>query len=109
MPDVEKNIKKVEEIIEFLGIKEVKYLIDFTMEELRKIIKQLKSKFIISNTSQNNKTFLFVYYAGHGLMKNGMTEIVLNNNDVYNLEAELRKMAADNQNTFTLAVFDSCR
>jgi len=50
-----------------------------------------------------------VYYAGHGLMKNGMTEIVLNNNDVYSLEDELRKMAADNQNTFTMAVFDSCR
>ena len=109
LDNVEQNIKKVEEIIKFLGIKEVKYLIDFTMEDLRKIINYVKSKFRISLTSPKIKTFLFVYYAGHGLIKNGMTEIVLNNNDSYNLEAELREMAAGNQNTFTMAVFDACR
>lgn len=34
LENVEQNIKEVEETIEFLGIKEVKYLIDFTEEEL---------------------------------------------------------------------------
>ncbi len=62
-----------------------------------------------------------MYYAGHGLMKNGMTEIVLINTnsdspevpieemstDSYSLEATLREMAAGNKNTFTISLWQS--
>ena len=66
LENVKQNIKEVEETIKFLGIKEVK-LIDFTEEELIQKIKYLESEFIKSRNSEKNKTFLFVYYAGHGL------------------------------------------
>jgi hypothetical protein len=83
LPDVEENIKNVREVIKFLGIKEVKCLVDFTMEDLNEMVDYLKGEFKKSSTSDTKKTFLFVYYAGHGLIQNGMSAIVLKSNATY--------------------------
>jgi hypothetical protein len=53
------------------------------MEELKEMVDYLKGEFKKSSTSPINKTFLFVYYAGHGLIQNGMSAIVLNSNVIY--------------------------
>jgi hypothetical protein len=51
-----------------------------------------------------------VYYAGHGEMKNGMTDIVFNSNEEPNfeIEGELSKLATY-YSSYTIAVLDCCR
>ena len=62
-----------------------------------------------NHPKDKDKIFLYVYYAGHGRMKNGRTEIVFNNKkeQYFDLEAQLTKIAC--KNTYIMAVFDCCR
>jgi len=57
-------------------------------------------------------TLLFVYYAGHGSMKNS-TSAMLNseqkNRCSYNLELTMRTLARTTKGSYVIGVFDCCR
>ena len=52
---------------------------------LSKTIRDINAK-VTTASGQGFKTFVFVYYAGHGGMKNGSTVCVLNEEKTYPLE-----------------------
>ena len=63
---------------------------------------------IYENNSANVKTFIFLYYAGHGAMVNGQTVFVLNEKRNYPVEAQLRALA-QLSNSYVVALLDCCR
>jgi len=63
---------------------------DKTKEDVEKAIREIRNEFFTANTNDRDKIFLFVYYAGYGEMKNGMTEIVFNSETEPNFEIEAK-------------------
>jgi hypothetical protein len=66
---------------------------DCTKQDVEKAIGEIKNEFVTANTNDRDKIFLFVYYAGYGEMKNGMTEIVFNSKEGPNFEIEAKLTA----------------
>ena len=58
------------------------------------------------------KTFVFVYYAGHGFMDNGTTAILLNSDNPkkvhWNMELLLRTLGTQ-EGAYVVGLFDCCR
>ena len=64
----------------------------------------------MDNADANRKTLTIVYYAGHGMMKNNQSQIVLPDAafPLYNLEARLRALG-ELDNSYVIGIFDCCR
>lgn len=96
-------------MFKFLGIKDVK--VCHTKQGVESALNAIQDEFILASVSPKVKILLFVYYAGHGEMKNGMTEIIFNegqSDEVYQLEKKLTRLAKS-RNTYTIAFFDCWR
>ena len=71
-----KNVRKG---LEAIGARQTDIVIveDVSRKQISEVIQDLTAK-IYENNSANVKTFIFLYYAGHGAMVNGQTVFVLN-------------------------------
>ena len=79
---------------------------------------QIKSTFasyrkrINANADVGRKTLTVVYYGGHGMQKDGLSHIVMrddqNKTPLYNLENSLRAMGAQ-ADSYVIGIFDCCR
>jgi hypothetical protein len=83
---------------------------DFNM--FKNAISEEADGLISANWLEKKKTFIFVYYAGHGIMQN-MTKVVCNTaarraRIFYPLEANLRALG-HKKGAYVMGVFDCCR
>ena len=76
---------------------------------------KIKGRLLQADMSTNTRLFLYVYYAGHGVMfdNSPTTQVVLNEADeskrYARLEFNLYNMASCLKNIFIIVVFDCCR
>ena len=77
-----------------------------TPDDLKNTFRDLLGR-INKNEKKGKETFLFVFYAGHGLQENNCV-IVCNEKKLYHLEKMLR-VQATNPFCFVVAIFDCCR
>ena len=66
LPNVEANVKKAKEIVDFLGLEDHYQLTDCTQQQVKDAIVNIKNVFNVASTNDRDKIFLFVFYAGHG-------------------------------------------
>ena len=77
----------------------------------KKLFLSLQNK-IAANARSNQKTLTVVYYAGHGMMNENQSQIILPDSSkkipLYNLENRLRAMGQED-NSYVIGIFDCCR
>ena len=88
------------------AMKDITDLPNPTLADLKNTFRDLNEK-ISKNEKKGKETFLFVFYAGHGLQDNYCV-IVCNEKKLYPLEKMLRNLAT-NPFCFVTAIFDCCR
>ena len=63
---------------------------------------------LLNNASAGEKTLLWFYYAGHGVMKNLVYAVCTDTRSPYPLEAQLMNLSST-KGAFVLGIFDCCR
>ena len=85
---------------------------DCDFERLSHLFVELNEEAIANWRNNNKKTFIFVYYAGHGTVMDGTTRIVLNINEgkktPYPIETQLRLLGRV-KGVYVMGVLDCCR
>ena len=84
---------------------------NLSMDAIKKTL-AMYSRRIADNSDSNKKTLTLVYYGGHGMMKDNMSQIVMPDSKkkipLYNLESRLRSLG-ELDNSFVIGIFDCCR
>ena len=114
MPEVERDIENVRKGIELFGARESEIIerenLDF--EAFSQLLNTIKGAISANWFSGNKKTLVFVYYAGHGVMRN-FTYAVCNSATKsarvqYPLEKQLRTIGYID-GAYVIGIFDCCR
>ena len=81
---------------------------DATIEDCSDLFAKFNGK-LAKHSQQKKRTAVFIYYAGHGMMKN-YTYAVLNEDEkkLYPLEKMMRALAK-RDNVYVVGIFDCCR
>ena len=81
------------------------------MAEIKKIMLSYQKK-INFNSDRGLKTLTVVYFGGHGMMKDNLSQIVMPDGQtatpLFNLENKLRAFGMLD-NSFVIGIFDCCR
>ena len=119
LPEVDIDARNVKERIKGLGARD-EDIIEITgntgndcdFERLSHLFVELNEEAIANWRNNNKKTFIFVYYAGHGTVMDGTTQIVLNINEgkktPFPLETHLRILGT-RKGVYVMGVLDCCR
>lgn len=113
LPAVETDLENTKNGLKRLGVRddEIEILRNADFKTMSKKLKALDLE-IINSQDENKKTLLFVYYAGHGILK-GYTKAVCNQAQrafhvFFPLEQQLRTIATQ-PGAYVIGVFDCCR
>jgi len=63
---------------------------------------------LLANSAEGEKTLLWFYYAGHGVMKNLVYAVCTDDSAPYPLEAQLMNLSKT-KDCYVLGIFDCCR
>jgi len=91
-----------------MGFEDIRELHDPNYLEMHKTISGLGSE-MMENDEDDEKTLLFIYYSGHGMMDTRLHSVVNDKKrERFPLETKIRNLATI-RNNYIISVFDCCR
>lgn len=89
----------------------IRIVLNPSHDELNSIFKEMQKQ-LRANAKNGEKTLIQVYFAGHGHIQDGLTNVLLNSSNpkkvTFNLEARLRTLATI-EGSYVIGVLDNCR